>query len=83
MPTPVAKPTVRHAPDDGDRAPGHDRCAKDEARQVAAQPTWPQGRGELCSTLVKVGRLVRLTDDEAGVLDRARDAIPACAVDFD
>jgi hypothetical protein len=79
----VAKPTVRHELDDGSRAPGHAPCAKDEVRQVSAQPTWPQWRGELDSPLTKVGRQVRLTDEEAGLLDRVRDHSPARAVDFD
>lgn len=79
----MAKPTVRHVPEDGDRAPRHDQCAKGEVRQVAAQPTWPQGRGELDSPLTKMGRQVRLTDEEAAMLDSMRDRGPARAVDFD
>jgi hypothetical protein len=79
----VAKPTVRHVPDDGDRAPRHDQSAKDEVRQVAAQPICPQGRGELDSPLIKVGRQARLTDKEAAVLASVRDRSPARTVDFD
>lgn len=79
----MAKPTVRQAPDDGSRAPRHDQCAEDEVRQVAVQPTCPQGRGELDSPLIKVGRQAQLTEKEAAVLASVRDRSPARTVDFD
>lgn len=64
------------------RAAQNGRSTEAEVRALLEEAVKPSGRLKLGSWLAKIGRQVRLTDDEAALLN-ARDKSPPRSVSFE
>ena len=76
----MAMLTVRNLPDEVHRAlrlraARHERSTEAEVRAILEEAVRPQGRLRLGSWLADIGRQVRVTDEEAALLNQ-RDRSP-------
>jgi plasmid stability protein len=80
--------TVRNVPDEVHRAirvraAQHGRSIEAEMRDILETAVRPQGRVKLGSLLSEVGRTLKLTEEEFGILESARSRAPARAASFE
>ena len=80
--------TVRNIPDEVHRAlkvlaARHGRSAEAEIRDILANAVKPQGRKQLGSLLVEIGRRARLSDAEFAIIEQVRDKTPARPMTFE
>ena len=80
--------TVRNVPDEVHRAlrvraAQHGQSAEAEIRDILANAVKPQGRKQLGSLLVEIGRQARLSDDEFAIIEQVRDKTPARPMTFE
>jgi plasmid stability protein len=80
--------TIRNIPDDIHRglkalAAKHGRSAEAEVRELIASAVFPSQRQRLGTAMTDVWGCVRLTEDEAQIIDGARDRAPAKPIGFE
>ena len=80
--------TVRNVPDEVHRAlrvraAQHGQSAEAEIRDILANAVKPQGRKQLGSLLVEIGRQARLSDEEFAIIEQVRDKTPARPMTFE
>jgi len=74
--------TIRNIPDDIHRglkalAAQHGRSAEAEVRELIASAVFPSERRRIGSAMSDIWVGARLTENEAGIIDGARDRAPA------
>lgn len=80
--------TVRNVPEEVHRAlralaAQHGRSVEAEIRDILANAVKPQGRKQLGSLLVEIGRQAKLSDEEFAIIEQARDKTPAEPMTFE
>lgn len=83
----MAMMTVRNLPDEVHRAlrmraAAHGHSTEAEVRSILEEAVKPEGRVQLGSLLVSIGRETRLTDDEVAFFEQ-RDKAAARPVSFE
>ena len=83
----MAMLTVRNLPDEVHRAlrvraAGHGHSTEAEVRAILEEAVKPQGRMKLGSLLANIGRQIRLTDEEAALINQRDRTLPR-PVDFE
>lgn len=80
--------TIRNIPDDIHRglkalAASHGHSTEAEVREILAAAVKPEGRVRMGQALAAIWGPVGLTDEEAAIIDSARDRTPAEPMSFD
>ncbi|MCY1431977.1 hypothetical protein D9M71_479560 [compost metagenome] len=80
--------TVRNVPEEVHRAiriraAQHGRSIEAEMREILESAVRPLGRVKLGTLLAEIGREVKMTDEEAAILESGRDQSPARAASFE
>ncbi len=84
----MASLTIRNLPDDVHRAlrvraARSGNSTEAEVRAILKQTVKPEGRVKLGSVLAEIGREVKLTDEEAALMEQVRDKSPARHASFE
>lgn len=84
----MASLTIRNLPDDVHRAlrvraARNGNSTEAEVRAILKQTVKPEGRVKLGSVLAEIGREVKLTDEEAALMEQVRDKSPARHASFE
>lgn len=84
----MASLTIRNLPDDVHRAlrvraARNGNSTQAEVRAILKQTVKPEGRIKLGSILAKIGREIKLTDEEFAIIDNVCDKSPARHASFE